>query len=167
MNQFYPIILSVVIFGSANVSYGDHKHTQCPYHEKWQSHGMGARENLLDYTKDLNLTDKQVVKLNAIQVSSKEKRIELKNKIDHTQDELNKLSHEKEPNRKRIAEVAENIGSLKGDLIKLRVNSLLDERDVLTKEQKERLKGLFSEKDDETNTREVVSDLTPECVTAD
>ncbi|HLG19571.1 MAG TPA: periplasmic heavy metal sensor [Bdellovibrionota bacterium] len=110
----------------------------------------GAREPhgtlFLDYATELKLTDAQIVKLNKLRLKAHDKKMELKEKMFGLHAEVAKMAHEQKPDRKAIEKKADEIGKLKGEMVKLRVSTVMDAKEELNDQQRKKLMEIFDSK---------------------
>jgi len=140
---FVAAFLSGIWFSS---SYAGHHGTgarKSGYHG-YGHYGYDHHGNLfLDYAEELGLSSDQVEKLNKLRVEKKKKMRELKDEMSKLRRKMNKLAHEEKPNRKKIKKLAMKLGNLKGEKTELRVMSILDAKEVLTEDQRKKLRAKF------------------------
>ena len=106
-------------------------------------HGPMDHGNLfLDYAQKLDLSEKQVADLNNLRLKSQQQEAEVRGKIHEGLEDLQKSGHDPKVDRKTVEAKADEVGRLHGDMLKLRVDTLLDARALLTDAQRKKLDDL-------------------------
>jgi len=105
-------------------------------------HGMGRG---MGYLKQLDLTEQQEDRIEAIHDKQRRSAIEIRKNLELAQLDMRKLMRADTPDRRAIETQVDRMSGLRGQLQKSQVNSLLDVRGVLTPEQLQKLEQLRSE----------------------
>ncbi|MFH1263482.1 MAG: hypothetical protein V1495_08610 [Pseudomonadota bacterium] len=96
------------------------------------------------YTTELGLMEAQVKKLEKVRMEAQEKRRKLWKDLYRARLALHELLRDDDPSQRKLDQKADQIGSLQGELIKLRTWTVLTEKKVLTKEQLKKFDDLIA-----------------------
>jgi Spy/CpxP family protein refolding chaperone len=106
-----------------------------------KSHGGGVK-HLLQMREALDLTDAQVDKLKAIRKESAKKKISHEAEMKTIRLEMEDLLSNENVDRKKVDSLIDKIGKLHGEMQKLSIHARLDSKNVLTADQKKKMKEL-------------------------
>jgi Spy/CpxP family protein refolding chaperone len=96
------------------------------------------------YKTELGLTEAQVKKLEKVRTEAQEKRRKVWKDLYRARLTLHELLRDDDPSQRKLDQKADQIGSLQGELIKLRTWTVLTEKKVLTKEQLKKFDDLMA-----------------------
>jgi len=126
------LILFFLIVLVSSFSYGNNDDIQ----GKWWKHPKIAKE--------LGLTNDQVNRIEAIFSSYRPQMIELDSKLKEKEVELRNTRRNPNSTREEISRLSDEVEGIRGNMRKIRVDMLLQIRDVLTPEQRAKLEEIKS-----------------------
>ena len=91
--------------------------------------------------RDLNLTKEQSDKIADLRDKQERRSIELRAQIQTAQLDMRKLMRADKPDKAAIGRQIDKVSGLRADLQKSRVGTMLDVREILTPEQREKMRG--------------------------
>jgi len=91
--------------------------------------------------RDLNLTKEQSDKIADLRDKQERRAIDLRAQIQTAQLDLRKLMRADKPDKAAIGKQIDRVSALRADLQKSRVGTMLDVREILTPEQREKMRG--------------------------
>lgn len=95
----------------------------------------------------LNLTDPQVDQLRQIAVESQKVAVKNRAEVEVREIELRELLRADQPDREAIMKKLDELSSLRGNLMKQRVEALLSARSVLTPEQQKKVRSFLENRE--------------------
>jgi len=120
----------------------------------WSGQGHRGRASALLALLDndrvkayLNLTDPQVDRLRQIAVESEKVAVKSRADVEVREIELRELLRADKPDREAIMKKVDELSSLRGDLMKQRVEALLSAKSVLTPEQQKKIRSFLESRE--------------------
>ena len=112
--------------------------------EGWKS--GKHRFDILDYTKELDLSDKQVEKIKDIKSAHKKETIKLQADIDVLELDLKEFHRDYTTSMDTISQKVRQIEAKKGDKEIAKFQMMRDVREVLTEKQREKIREIMQKK---------------------
>lgn len=141
---FYTLLITLMCSLTISRAYADDSDDQNRYGYMGSGHmgsghmGMGMMG--INYMHMLNLSDSQRKSMRNIQKATRTQQFALHDKLTEYADELYSLYEKDKPNAKKIGGIYKKIFDIKRQKIELGITTKNKAYDVLTKEQKEKLK---------------------------
>ena len=144
-------IASVMLAGGASMALADSDRGEGRYemgHHGYEHHGYGHHRygkgcgSIERMADELNLDEKQVAKLRAIKDKYRPQKQALSDKYRENRKALRELMDKDSVKESDIRKLADAQGKIKADMIVLKKKMKLEERDVLTKEQRAKWKEI-------------------------
>jgi Spy/CpxP family protein refolding chaperone len=99
--------------------------------------------------RDLNLTKDQSDKIADLRDKQQRRAIDLRAQIQTAQLDLRKLMRADKPDKAAIGKQVDRLSGLRADLQKSRIGTMLDVREILTPEQREKMRGRMGMMDED------------------
>jgi Spy/CpxP family protein refolding chaperone len=98
----------------------------------------GGRDMMM---RELNLTKEQRDKIADLRDRQERRSIDLRAQIQTAQLDMRKLMRAEKPDKAAIGRQIDKVSALRADLQKSRIGTMLDVREILTPEQREKMRG--------------------------
>jgi len=129
------MILSAVLFAGSLMA-----------QRQMKPEGHQGGHNLMMLADELQLTDEQIEQFKDLKYEMEKKAIDLRANLEKERLELKRMMDADKPNRRAVISQAEKVHGIEGKLNVQRIEHELDIADILTDQQRTRLKELHRER---------------------